>query len=135
MSAQQTITINDGAATPVAHNFEPKGAKAQVSGKDIALWRDSSQGNLVAAWKLEEQHTPVQAASRVEKFRYLLTIPYTVPDANGNPVQQRFTLGEVQVYAHELATEQELKHIASLLKNFTASSYFANAITKREAAW
>ena len=135
MSAQTSITINDGAVPPVAHIFDPKGAKAQPSGKELAVWRDSAQGNLVAAWTLEEQHTPVQGNSKVEKFRYLLTIPYTTPDANGNPVQQRFTLGEVQVYAHELATEQELKHIAALVKNFTASSYFANAITKREAAW
>lgn len=134
MSAQAAITINDGASTPVAHTFDPKGARALPSGKEVALWRDSAQGNLVAAWTLEEQHTPVND-NKIEKFRYLITLPYTVPDANGNPVQQRFTLGEVQVYAHELATEQELKHIAALVKNFTASAYFANAIAKREAGW
>jgi hypothetical protein len=65
----------------------------------------------------------------------LITLPYTEPDLNGNPVQKRFTLGEVQVYAHQLATDVELKNIAALVKNFTASTYFQNAITKREAAW
>lgn len=134
MSAQTSLVLNDGAATPVAHTFDPKGARSQPQGKDVALWRDSAQGNLVAAWTVEEQHTPVNGAS-IEKFRYLITVPYTEPDLNGNPVQKRFTLGEVQVYAPELATDTELKNIAALVKNFTASTYFQNAITKREAAW
>lgn len=134
MSAQASLVINDGATTPVAHTFDPKGARAQPQGKDVALWRDSAQANLVAAWTVEEQHTPVNG-NQIEKFRYLITVPYTEPDLNGNPVQKRFTLGEVQVYAHELATDQELKHIAALVKNFTASTYFQNAIVKREAAW
>lgn len=134
MSAQAILTLLDGAATPISHAFEPKGARSQPQGKDVALWRDNAQGNLVAAWTVEEQHTPVNG-NQIEKFRYLLTVPYTEPDLNGNPVQKRYTLGEVQVYAHELATEQELKHIAALVKNFTASAYFQNAVTKREAAW
>nr|QDH90167.1 MAG: hypothetical protein H3BulkL171584e2861_000003 [Leviviridae sp.] len=134
MSAQTALVINDGATTPVAHTFDPKGARSQPQGKDIAVWRDAAQANLVAAWTVEEQHTPVNGNS-IEKFRYLITLPYTEPDLNGNPVQKRFTLGEIQVYAHQLATDVELKNIAALVKNFTASTYFQNAITKREAAW
>jgi len=134
MSAQAAIVINDGATTPVAHTFDPKGARSQPQGKDVAVWRDSAQANMVAAWTVEEQHTPVNG-NKIEKFRYLITLPYTEPDLNGNPVAKRFALGEVLVYAHELSTDQELKHIAALVKNFTASTYFQNAITKREAAW
>lgn len=139
MSAQATITINDGATTPVAHNFDPKGAKMQPDKKNVATWRDQSPTNAVGYLTLTEQHTPVNG-NGMEKFRYTIDVPTLESPGNGGsfappPTRAYGTIAVIEVWAHQRASEQELKNIAAYVKNFTAGTYFSNAITKREPAW
>jgi len=139
MAAQTTITINDGATTPVAHNFDPKGAKMQPDKKEIADWRDQSPTQKVGYLSLSEQHTPVNA-NGMEKFRYVIDVPTLETPASGGtfappPTRAYGTIAVIEVWAHERASDQELKNIVAYVKNFTAHSYFSNAIIKREAAW
>lgn len=139
MSAQANIVINDGATTPVAHTFNPKGAKTQPDKKDLAIWRDQSPTNAVGYLSISETHTPVNG-NGMEKFRYVIDVPTLESPASGGsfappPTRAYGTIAVVEVWAHERASDQELKNIAAYVKNFTATTYFNDAIVKREAAW
>lgn len=139
MAAQTTLTINDGATTPVAHNFDPKGARAMPGGKDVAEWRDQAGGIAAGYLSIVEQHAPVNS-NGIEKFRYVIDVPTLESPGSGGafvppPTRAYGTVAVVEVWAHERASDQELKNIVAYVKNFTAAAYFSNAITKREAAW
>lgn len=139
MSAQSAITINDGLVTPVAHVFDPKGAKTQPDRTDMAIWKDQAAANAVGYRSLSEKHTPVNV-NGMEKFRYTIDLPTLESPSSGGafvppPTRAYGTIGVVEVWAHQRASEQELKDIVAYVKNFTASAYFSNAIIKREAAW
>lgn len=139
MSAQAIITINDGATTPLAHTFDPKGAVVQPDKKGVATWRDQSGGSAVGFLTLTETHTPVNA-NGMEKFRYVIDVPTLETASSGGsfappPTRAYGSIAVIEVWAHERASEQELKNIAAYVKNFTALSYFSNAVSKREKAW
>lgn len=135
MSAQADIVINDGATTPVAHTFNPKGAKAQASGKDVALWRDQSVPNSVGYLTITEQHSPVNS-NGMEKFRWTIEVPYTeTPVGSTAPIKAYSCVAVLECWVHARATDTELKNIAAYLKNFAALTYVKDAIVKREAAW
>lgn len=140
MSAQANIVINDGATTPVAHTFNPKGARTSPEGKDIAVWRDQTPANADVYYVITEQHAPPNG-NRLEKFRWVIEIP--TPESVGTndagitpPIRKAYSVtGVIEVWLPSRATEQECKHIAAYVKNFAATSYFTDAIAKREAAW
>lgn len=139
MSAQAIITINDGASTPLAHNFDPKGARAQADKTDLAIWRDQSATSAVGFRTLTEKHTPVNS-NGMEKFRYTIDVPTLETASSGGsfappPTRAYGTIAVVEVWAHQRASDQELKDIVAYVKNFTATAYFLNAIAKREASW
>ncbi len=139
MSAQAAIVINDGATTPVAHTFNPKGAKTQPDKKDVALWRDQSPTNAVGFLSITETHTPVNS-NGMEKFRYVIDVPTLEQAASGGsfvapPTRAYGTIAVIEVWAHERASLQELKDIAAYVKNFTNNAYFTNTIQNRESAW
>lgn len=140
MSAQANIVINDGQATPVAHTFNPKGAKTSVEGRDVALWKDQTPANAEGYLIITEQHTPPNG-NRIEKFRWVIEVPTLetvgTNDAGITPAPTRayVTTAVVEVWASTRASQQELKDIAAYVKNFTALAYFNDAIVKREPAW
>lgn len=140
MSAQADIVLADGTSpTPVNRTFNPKGAKAVANGKSNALWRDQSPPNKVGYLSIEEQHAPVNV-NGMEKFRFVIDVPtLEQPNTGGSfvppPTKAYSTVATVEIYAHERASEQELKNIVAFVKNFTATAYFSNAVTKREPSW
>lgn len=139
MAAQAIITINDGATTPLAHNFDPKGARTQADKTDMAIWRDQSATSAVGFRTITEKHTPVNA-NGMEKFRYTIDVPTLETASSGGsfappPTRAFGTIAVVEFWMHQRATEQELKDIVAYVKNFTATAYLSNAITKREPAW
>lgn len=139
MSQQANIVLNDGQTTPVAHTFNPKGARAMPDGKGVALWRDQSPTSAVGYLTIKEEHVPLNA-NRMEKFRYIIDVPTLESPASGGsfappPTRAYGTIASIEVWAHERASDAELKNIVAYVKNFTASAYFSDAIVKREAAW
>jgi hypothetical protein len=139
MSAQANIVLNDGQTTPVAHTFNPKGARTQPNGKSVALWRDQSQANAEGYWTLKEEHTPPNG-NGMEKFRFIIDRPTLESPASGGsfvppPTRAFGSIGVVEIWVHKRALDAELKDIAALVKNFTATTYFTDAIVKREPAW
>jgi hypothetical protein len=139
MTAQAAIVLNDGQSTPVAHTFAPKGARQGPDKKDVALWRDQSPVNSVGFLTLTETHTPPNG-NGMEKFRYVLDVPTLEQASSGGlfdppPTRAYGTIGAIEVWAHARASDQELKDIAAYVKNFTATTYFRDAIVNREPAW
>jgi len=139
MAAQANIVINDGATTPVAHTFNPKGAKTQPDKKDLAIWKDQSPTSSVGYLSISETHTPVNS-NGMEKFRFVIDVPTLESPASGGtfappPTRAYGTIAVIEVWAHERASDQELKNIAAFVKNFAATTYFNDVIVKREPAW
>jgi hypothetical protein len=135
MSAQANIVINDGAGTPVAHTFNPKGAKKQPDGRDVGLWRDQSPANAVGYLSITEQHADVNS-NGVEKFRYVIDVPTTeILDGAAAPSKAYACQAFIEVMVPQRATAEELANIVAFVKNFTALTYFHDAIVNREAAW
>lgn len=139
MSAQTTLVLADGQTTPVNHNFDPKGARDVAPGKSRAEWRDQSLSNREAYWSLKEEHTEPNK-NGVEKFRYMIDRPTLESPASGGsfappPTRAYGTMAVIEYWVHTRASEAETKDIVALVKNFTASAYVSNAVTKREAAW
>lgn len=138
MSAQASVIINDGAATPVAHTFLPKGTKS-VEGKDIATWKDVSPTNAEGFLSMVEHHTPFNS-NGMEKFRYVIDVPtLETPGGTGPfvppPTRAYGGVIVIEVWAHKRATADELKNYAAYAKNFAGHAYFKAAIENREAAW
>lgn len=138
MSQQSNIVLADGKTTPVNHIFAPKGAKSE-SKVDTAFWRDQTGLPKVGYLSIVERHTPTNA-NGMERFRYTIDVPTLESASSGGsfvppPTRAFGTIATIEVMMHERASEQELKDIVAYVKNFTATTYFADAIIKREAAW
>lgn len=135
MTAQSVITINDGQATPVAKNFQPRGAKS-VNGKDVAVWRDQSALNSLGFLTLTETHTPTNPVTKMEKFRYVLTVPTTeVPYGATAPALAFYEQVAIEFFLHERSTAQGLQNLTALAKNLLAHTYVQAAVQNRDAAW
>lgn len=139
MSAQANIVINDGKATPVAHTFNPKGAKLAPDGKSVAIWRDQSPTQKVGYLTLKEEYTPVNG-NGMEKVRFVIDVPTLESAASGGtfappPTRAYGTIATIEVWMHERASAAELEDIVAYVKNFTALAYFKDVVVKREAAW
>lgn len=139
MAVQSSIVINDGQAAPVAHTFAPKGAKTQPDKRDIAIWRDQSPVNAAGYLSLTETHTAPNS-NGMEKFRIQIDVPtLEIPGSGGTfvpqPTRAYGTIGLMEVWCHQRASQQELKDIVAYLKNYAALAYFNTMITAREAAW
>lgn len=135
MSAQANIVINDGAATPVAQTFNPKGAKTSPTSKDVAIWRNQAVANAIGYQTIEEQHAAPNV-NGLEKFRWVLTVPTTeIPAGLTAPRIAYAGTVIVEAWLPQRATDQELKNYAAYLKNFAALQYVQDAIIKRECAW
>lgn len=139
MSAQANIVLPDGATTPANHTFNPKGSRVSETGKTVSIWRDQSHEHAEGYFNLTEQHTPINS-NGLEKFRYLIEVPTLEQPANGGtyvaaPRKAYVTVGVIEVWVPSRASSDDLKDIVAYVKNFTASTYFSNAIINREAAW
>lgn len=138
MSAQSNIVINDGQTTPVAHTFNPKGARREGK-QDVAIWKDQSPANAVGYLTLQEIHTPVNA-NGMEKFQYIIDVPVLEQAGSGGtfvppPTRAFGSIVKIEFWLHERASAADLSNIYAYAKNFLALSYVKDAIEKREAAW
>jgi hypothetical protein len=141
MPAQSSITLNDAAATPVAHVFTPNGALARPDGKVIAEWVDSSPGQKVGYWSLTEQYSPTNG-NGIEKFRWVLQIPTLETLSNNTatgitPAPTKAFDGTVviEVWMSERAVAQELAYYAKLMKELASSTFLKDSIENRSRPW
>lgn len=139
MSAQANIVVNDGAGTPVARTFAPKGVIAIDSKQTKAIWRENA-GLYLAQPTIEEYHSSPNS-NGVEKFKWIIKRPtlQTVgtSDAGITPVPNvAYTcLGVIEFHLPTSATDLELSDIRAFVENFSATAMFELAIETRDASW
>lgn len=139
MSAQTSIVINDGASTPVARTFAPKGVIPVDQRTTKATWRENA-GPYLGQPTIEEYHSAPNA-NGVEKLKWVFKLPtlQTVGtnDAGIEPVPQvaYTTLATVEVHLPTSATDLELSHIRAFIENFTATTQFETSVETRDATW
>lgn len=139
MSAQANIVINDGAGTPVARTFAPKGVTMVDSKQSKATWRENA-GVYLGQPTIEEYHTSPNS-NGIEKFKWVFKLP-TLQTVGTNdagitppPNVAYVTLGVVEFHLPVQATDLELSHIRAFVENFSATAMFENAVETRDASW
>lgn len=140
MSAQASIVINDGAATPAARTFAPKGVIAVDSRTTKGSWRENA-GLYLGQPTIEEYHTLPGAQGTAEKFEWVIKVPVleTVGTNDAGitpPAGVAYTLQANLKFTLPLAaTAAQLSDIRAFAENFFATSMFEDAIENRDAAW
>lgn len=139
MSTQASIVINDGAGTPVARTFAPKGVTAIDLKQTKATWRENA-GLYLGQPTIEEYHSAPNA-NGIEKFKWVFKLPtlQTVGtnDAGYTPPAgvAHTCLGVLEFHLPTAATDLELSHIRALVENFTATAQFELSVETRDATW
>lgn len=139
MSVQASIVINDGAGTPVARTFAPKGVQTLDTKQTKAIWRENA-GLYLAQPTIEEYHSAPNA-NGMEKFKWVFKLPtlQTVGtnDAGITPPAEvaYMDMGVIEFHLSTQATDLELSHIRAFVENFTATAMFEAAIETRDATW
>jgi hypothetical protein len=116
MPALGRITINDGAATPVAHNFDPvilQGGKAK--------WADRSPtvpAGFLAITREILEPSAQRSAYRINDGFYFPV----VETVDGSDVVVRYNSVRLELNAHPNSTLQERKDQFAYLKNWLANS-------------
>lgn len=140
MSDQAAIVINDGAGTPAAITFSPRGVKALDSRTTLATWRNLAATPFIAQQTIEEYHSAPNE-NGIEKFKWVVKIP--VPETLGTndagitppPQVAYFVAGFIEVHLPTRATDLELSHIRAFLENFAATAMFETSVETRDATW
>lgn len=132
MSAIANITINDGAATPVAHVFIP------VQTTPSAIWRDSAAAKpyRISQFQLTAVRKEGAGAKGLTRVRMALSLP-TMGDGTSLPAS------EVD-YSHQVTIdfimpnrglEQERKNIRVLLANALVDAQVVSMIDALQSAY
>lgn len=140
MAAQANIVINDGAGTPVAHTFNPKGASTNpVTRKNVAIWRDQSVGPALNYPSIQEEYAPSNV-NLMQKVRFLIKVPTLEQAASGGSFVPPPSLAyanwvAIEYGIHDRSSDLELNHLYAYSKNLLALQYVKDVVTKRESSW
>ncbi len=130
MPAIGTITINNGAATPVAHNFDP----VNING-DVAYWADRSGGVPSGYPKIDLSMRDPSTAARVYRVQGDVILP-TVADGSNPAVAAGTVLYETRAqftfFLPERSTLQERKDILAYVKNYLAHAVVTAVVQNLE---
>lgn len=135
MPQAATITINDGATTPVAHALTPMG---NLGGdKNVFVFQEQGstlEGNL----RVEIEVRPVTAQAKTRRERIKLVQPRVVTQTvNGvnTSVVLNEDLASVDYVVSKGSTVQERKNLRVLLANLLTNSVVAKVLDDQEAIW
>lgn len=127
MAAFADLTINDGAATPVARTFKVK----KVVGT-ISSWEERSGGIPVGYWRLQSE---TKESDQVRRVKIKTTLP--VLEAVSGANSQGFTPASTVAYSNGASSEfilsqrsslQDRKHLYAIHCNALAMSLFGGLI-------
>lgn len=135
MAAYAAISLNDGQATPVAHNFD-----ADISGNGNWNWRESGTTSVLGAAIITITKLKVKGNPSIDKIRVRLYIPaletVTGQNSDGYTAQPRlaYNLTAIQDFVcPRRASEAQRKDLVAYAKNILSNSQVTDAITK--AIW
>lgn len=129
MSAQANITLNDGAATPVAHTFQARGADMK-----LAKWTDTSAGVGLGMGVLTLTYNQSAGTNATYKVEGRVTIPVmeVISGSDGGfvPVPKvAFNLfAKFEIVIPNRASLQNRKDILAYAKNYLSSTTVSDAV-------
>jgi hypothetical protein len=137
MAAVAPIVINDGAATPVSHTFNP----ARQSG-DLFEWHDRSAGVAAGFRKIAvttRYGQPSNAGQRITLKVSVPTLAVTAP-TNGsgvqpNPTAAYTTLATIEFMVPNAADAAARADILAYVKNLMATTFVANMVNNLDAPY
>lgn len=140
MPAIGTVTVNDGATTPVAHAYAPAG----IDGNQVASFADRSGGIPVGYGKLTISLRPPSPKS-IEKM-YLATFRLETPileqtsasTASGiqpAPTVAYKPIAEVRMWLPERSTLQNRKDLRAQVKNLLADAVVSAVVENLETVY
>lgn len=137
MPAIGTITINDGAATPVAHNFTPSG----ISG-DVAKYDDRSGGISVGFPRITISSAAPSKTSRLYKARVKVVLPVleNIAGTSSNgftpaPVKAYDLTADMTFILPERSTQQNRKDLLAFAKNLLANAVVTSVVQDNEVVY
>lgn len=126
MPAISALTLNDGAAAPVAHTFVPvktdgsTGSWAERTASGPTFWATLTNGLIVPQSKSSAEGKPLTN-------RWQVYVPVGVTPVGGATVLDHFSSASLNFYFSPRASEEERKNLVSYVKNLLANTTVYNA--------
>lgn len=137
MPAIGTITINDGATTPVAHNFTPSG----ITG-DVAKYDDRVGGISVGFPRITISSVAPSKTSRLYKVRAKVVLPVleNVAGTASNgftpaPVKAYDLMADMTFILPERSVTQNRKDLLAFAKNLLSHAVMTAVIQDNEVVY
>lgn len=138
MSAIATLTLADGAATPVNHTFAP----VNIDQAGVAKWADRSGG---IALGFPVVSLSLRSPSKTSRnFRLTakvvtpvleVTSPSTATGIQPAPTLAYNVTANIDIVLPERSTVQQRKDLAAFMKNFLANAVITNAVESFESVY
>jgi hypothetical protein len=116
MPAIAAISINDGAATPVAHSFSVQstnGAKAE--------WKERTSGAPAGFYTISHEVVNPSSPTAAYRIKIGFSLPVT-ETVNGVPTVTRMNSAQVVLNFAQSSTEQERKDAVAFVINFMSNA-------------
>lgn len=131
MSAQADITINDGAATPVAKTFKARGYLS--SDPTTMRWLDDSSGLAVGNPQITIQHKDIPNSPLIkQRFKVALPVMKTISGSDGGYTPQvdvAFTgFADLVVTIPRHMSLADRKNLRAFAANLLANAIFAQYV-------
>lgn len=129
MANAATITINDGAATPVAVNFQPESVTSES-----ASFVDRLSGVAIGFRRLVLNNKFAKGTSKVNRARFAVEYPVTA--VVDGVTQVAYTLrGTVELILPDQSTDAERKNLFAFVQNGIANTLVRGSLRDLDPVW
>lgn len=141
MSARAAVYMNDGAATPVAHQFDP--ARVQDdAGIQLATWEDRSSGIAVGYPTVTLSMKRPSKTSRTYRVQAKVTLPVLETISNSTvtgilpaPTKAFEMFANIDIVWHERATLQNRKDLKAFLVGLAGQGVITDAVVNTDMVY
>lgn len=126
MPALASITVNDGATTPVEHVF----TEETTNGR-LASWNNEAAATLAGRERLTVEVVRPQSASGAYRHSTTMLFP-VLATVDGVQKVVRFIKADVTLHASQESTEQEKKDAITMLANLLDNASFKTSVQKMQ---
>lgn len=123
MGAITTITLADGADTPVNHDFIPN----KIDG-DVAFYHEKSAAIVAGYYPLTISHRPSNGGSDVSRSKLSLAMPTVVTDANGVQSVSHTNRVNIEFIVSDKSTLTEREDLRAFAANLLAHSVVTDVV-------
>lgn len=142
MSAQAAIVINDGAGTPVARTFAPRGVETLPNGQRKGSWRENA-GEYLGQPTIEQYSRFPTGSAGGDKanIKWVIKVPTLetvgTNDAGVTPPKSIAYLNRV-VIDYDIstrATAEERSHLRAFAENLLATALAEDTVENLDPVW